>query len=430
MLAGLLAASAVAVAQAANPPASAQPSEQADANGCGFGTGGPNAETICWIDMSSFDFTQATTTGQDMEIDLGGGITIEFTLNLAPGDDGLRPVDATPVPTWSGAVIGNHAYLDTPGSPAFYQQTGDATSSGFSLNRFTMDNITVSRNGVTTTSGYSFVMADAESTNGGEGFTYTSSDPLVSLAQITPDGFHEACNQELTGLGTTSVTCRGSEPRGGAGVLVVTTEDPTEVGVELLNRNGIAGSRQGVMFGVMIAMVDVGKTVENRASDSDNFRVQAVDDSDGSVVASAETGSADSAESGPQPILTSVAGNQVVFSETMTGDSGPDVYDRSWTCTRNGTEVDPAEITGDPTSESVELTVNTGDLVECDVTNTGPEPVDPGDGGGGYDGDPAGADGGELPQTGNGWIPIAALTGLALAVIGIVLARRVTRKVW
>lgn len=52
---------------------------------CGYGTGGAQAQTLCWLDMSAYSFaTSGGVSGQPMTVTLPGGYTISFTMTTRP----------------------------------------------------------------------------------------------------------------------------------------------------------------------------------------------------------------------------------------------------------------------------------------------------------------------------------------------------------
>src|SRR6202000_2560709 len=130
---------------------------------CGYGTGGAQAQTLCWLDMSAYNFTQSSSpAGQPMTVSPPGGYTIGFPVtNRANGARPFSALNPVKFPTWGGAYIGNQAYSSTPGKPALYQTTnagGDVV---------TLTNISVTDSTGQPVSGYGFVVADAESTDTG-----------------------------------------------------------------------------------------------------------------------------------------------------------------------------------------------------------------------------------------------------------------------
>ena len=87
-------------------------------------------------------------------------------------------------------------------------------------------------------------------------------------------------------------------------------------------------------FGVLVSTVQVNKTVAGRINPSDAFAVQ-VASSTGSVLGSANTGTAATASTGQVTVLTSSAGESYTLSESATSGLLSD-YQPSWSCTRNG----------------------------------------------------------------------------------------------
>lgn len=118
-----------------------------------------------------------------MTVNLGGGLTMSFTAHYS----GNRTVVASTVPTWDErasypneaghhAIFGVEGYADFPSGskPALYQNDGKRNDSKIQLS-----DITITKNGQNVANlQYSFVMADAESTNTDEKMVYTSSSRL------------------------------------------------------------------------------------------------------------------------------------------------------------------------------------------------------------------------------------------------------------
>ena len=60
-------------------------SDAATSVSCGYGTGGWQAQTLCWLDMSAYSFaTSGGASGQPMTVSLPGGYTISFTATTRP----------------------------------------------------------------------------------------------------------------------------------------------------------------------------------------------------------------------------------------------------------------------------------------------------------------------------------------------------------
>ena len=344
----------------------------ADTEGCGYGESGPYADTICWIDISDFDAEKAQSAdGQPMTISFGNGIELSFVATLEAGTGGLRTINAAAFPTWRDAILGNYAYKDTSGKPALYQELGDSQGETGTV---TLSKITASQNGVSKTSGYSLVMADAESTNATndytEGFRWTSTSPLESLANIQPEGYYPGCTAQ--GLGTEEVKCFG-ENYGGAdavpvGATLVSSEAPTKVSSSFVDGN--TGSRQGVAFGVMFSKVEATKNVESRYDSADQFTVTATQD--GSEISSGSTsGDGTSATTGESTILSDASGSPITFTEKAASDSVDFTHYKTptWTCTNNGKDLDADDVKLSDEGRSATVDVKVGDYVKCSVKN-------------------------------------------------------------
>ncbi len=117
----------------------ARPVQAAGPSGCGYGSSGPEASALCWLDMSGYNQSLAdSAAGQPMTVSLPGGYTISFTINTGPfAGKTYNPVAATPLPTWSGAYLGNKAYIGAPGQAVRFHFA--VTNSG----NVTLSNLTV-----------------------------------------------------------------------------------------------------------------------------------------------------------------------------------------------------------------------------------------------------------------------------------------------
>ncbi|WP_205326616.1 CshA/CshB family fibrillar adhesin-related protein [Glycomyces sp. YM15] len=428
-LARLATAFAVLVAGALfGSPAAAQTS------GCGYGTGGDLASTICWIDMSDFDQTTAMSpAGQSMSIELTPDYSMSFTFKVTPGADGYRVLQATAFPTYAKAPIGNTAYIGTPGKPALYQQVDAGTGASGDLGTLTVEDLVVTGPSGAPVNGYGIVMADAETTNRQEGLTFSSDQPIEELTRATMPDAQPACGGAYTGLGTTSVTCNG-DTAGGLPVdeIVLYSVAPTTASIGFLDRT--ANAVQGVAFGILTAKVGMDKTVENQVNDTDSFGMS-IEDGNGAVIEEGSTGGGDSGTIDSQTILASRAGRVFTLSETAEGDTDLAAYTQDWTCTNHGA-ADDALPTGDGTSLDVRVSV--GDDIRCTIVNTGPTPVDPTPDPGGSEGpsDPGGSDypsgdgspspDAALPVTGGSAMLYSTIGAIALvaALVGWLMVRR------
>jgi uncharacterized repeat protein (TIGR01451 family) len=345
-VAALLGAAALSVAPPVVSAASA-----ATPTSCSFADAGTGtyARTLCWFDLSAVDPAQASTAaGQDMTVALPGGYTISFNLTLSGG-----PAAAVALPTYPRAYLGNTSfYTGITGKPALYQ-TSNAT-----VTTATLSNITVLDSTNAAVAGYSFVGADAESTDAGESITWTSD---ANLSLLAPVG--NACDNgtNITGVGTTSVTCAATVNSTKTGTAMLAAQHPTT-----LSQSMTGHGLEAVAFGVLVSKVQLTKSVASRVDASDAFDVDVTSPS-ASVLGSGNTGTGNSGSTGEVTVLTSVSGEQFTLSEAATSGSLSN-YDESWACTRNGAT--DAALPSGAAGASAAVQLGIGDFVDCTITNT------------------------------------------------------------
>jgi uncharacterized repeat protein (TIGR01451 family) len=362
-----LLAFAIALAACLALPSSA--AAQGAPVGCGYGVGGPFASNLCWFDMSGYNDTLARSlAGQPMSVSLPGGYTATFTLTSRPVSGVLAHpgIESRSVPIAQRFAFGKAGYVGTPGNPVLYSL--DAGSNGVELR---LSDISVVDALGAPVTGYSFVVADAENNINGESFTWNSDKPLDLVGVLNPDP-PRGCQDSLTGLGTTSVTCtgQGTDPPGAGGSttplydnVIVGADTPSTIGLSLRTF-----ARSGVAFAIMTSKIEVAKSVVGRVRGSDSFDVSARSP-EGSTIASASTGSGGSATTGELTVLPRTNGSSYTLAETATPGSGTLLsdYGRSWSCTNNGAP-DPSLPSGSGTS--VVVSPAAGDDISCTVTNT------------------------------------------------------------
>lgn len=331
---------------------------EASAAGCGYGTGGPFASNLCWFDMSDYDDAQArSANGQQMSVNLDGGYTIDFTLTSRPvGTATHAGVESRAVPLETRFAFGSSAsgggrvggYVGTPGEPALYS-IDQGNSNGVDL---TLSDITVEDSTGAPVTGYRFVIADAENNVNGENFTWTSDQALDLIGVLNPAA-PTGCQNSLTGLGTTSVTCIGTggepgPPNPRYDNVIVGADTPSTIGLSMTTF-----ARSGVAFGIMTSKIEVRKSVTGRVYPSDSFDVTAISP-ESSTIATDSTGPANSASTGELTVLPRTNGASYTLSEAATPGSGTQLseYTRDWTCTNNGAP-DPSLPSGGGTAVQV-----------------------------------------------------------------------------
>lgn len=338
---------------------------------------GTNAlQRVCWLDMSKFDSNAAKKdAGQKMTVNLGGGLTMSFTARYS----GNRTVVASGVPTWDErtyqgeaghhAIFGVEGYSDFPAGskPALYQNDGYQNDSRIQLSK-----ITIAKDGQNVTNlQYSFVMADAESTNKDEQMVYASSSAITQLGSYPTDGSNYSFCKPQFSTDNQTITCTGKDgdsvPQG---IRLYTTSTPTQVSIEM--KNSGYGSRQGAAFGVIFSQAVAKITVNGDTSATFNAGV------------SGETGSLESGvissgtrESGTLPILAAAGEKKTVRFYLTSTTTDWSKYDVTFEGTDNGKVVSGLAIQTDGSGRRyVDMTVAADHTVQGHFTVTAkPEPL-------------------------------------------------------
>ena len=360
------------------------PSVVADATDSNCIYAGTNAlQRVCWLDMSEFNSTTAkTSAGQKMTVNLGGGLTMSFIAHYS----GKRTVVASGVPTWDNrtypgeaghhAIFGVEGYSDFPigSKPALYQGKGKGRQNDSTIR---LSDITITKNGQNVDNlQYSFVMADAESTNYKEQMVYTSSSTITQLGSYpTSDSNYHFCDPQPSNDNKT-ITCTGEDGDGvPQGIRLYTTSTPTQVSIEMKNSN--YASRQGAAFGVIFSQAVAKITVNGLASDDANttFKAGVSNDEAGSL--ESVSISSNTAESATLPILAS-AGEEKTVRFYLEGNPGDwSKYDVTFEGTDNGKVVPSSAIkTEENKRRYVDMTVAADHTVQGHFTVTAhPDPL-------------------------------------------------------
>lgn len=344
---------------------------------------GTNAlQRVCWLDMSKFSSeTAKEKAGQKMTVNLGGGLTMSFTAHYFGG----RTVVASEVPTWDNraahpgeagyhAIFGVEGYSDFPtgSKPALYQGNGYQNDSKIQLS-----DITITKNGQNVADlQYSFVMADAESTNEDEQMVYKSSSAIRQLGSYpTSDSNYRFCDPQFSNNNQT-ITCTGKDgdsvPQG---IRLYTTSAPTQVSIEM--KNSDLGSRQGAAFGVIFSQAVAKITVNGLASGDTNTTFKAGVSNNETESLESDSISSNTAESGTLPILASADVSKTVRFYLEGSPSDWSKYDVTFEGTDNGNVVSNLAIKTDENGlRYVDMSVAADHTVQGHFTVTAkPEPL-------------------------------------------------------
>ena len=314
-------------------------------------------ETYCWLDLATYnDVTARSGAGQNFVIPLTDGSTLNFNLKVTPTT--ATAFRSTAAPSWTGAAVGNTAFLGIPGRPILYTDSPGAKSITFSAISITP------APGAPAVSTYSFVAADAESTNNGENLQFvTNGGNWTILDQVDP--ISGSTYPTISGVGTNTFTETGVA--GTVGGYIVGSTSPTTV-----TANMQAGGLQGAMFAVRFASMRLRKSIVGaRVDPSDQFNFRVTSTSSGTVLANGVTSGTANGPFNATP-LSLASGLGLTLSEAMaTGSVSPlSKYQGRLTCTNSNTG------STTPLPSNVVMTyynfgaLQFGDAVICTYTNT------------------------------------------------------------
>ena len=357
------------------------PSAVADVTDSNCIYAGTNAlQRVCWLDMSKFNSkTAKTNAGQKMTVNLGGGLTMSFIAYYF----GKRTVVASGVPTWDNraahpgeaghhAIFGVEGYSDFPtgSKPALYQNDGYQNDSKIQLSDITINGQDVAN------LQYSFVMADAESTNKNEQMVYTSDSAITQLGFYPTDDSNYGFCEPQSSNDKKTITCTGKDGDGvPQGIRLYTTSAPTQVSIEM--KNSGPGSRQGAAFGVIFSQAVAKITVNGLASGdtSTTFRAGVSNNEVGSL--ESDSISSNTAESSTLPILASAGVSKTVRFYLEGNPSDWSKYDVTFEGTDNGKAVSSSAIQIDENGRHyVDMTVAADHTVQGHFTVTAhPDPL-------------------------------------------------------
>ena len=319
------------------------------------GTAPPGWETYCWLDLSTYSETTArSASGQSFSYPLADGSILSFILKTDATSPAMVSIAA---PSWSGSAVGNTAFLGIPGRPVIYQQAGGTTI-------ITISNILVTPPpGVLSAAIYSFVVADAESTNGGESLSFTTNGGAWTLLDQVPP-ISGSTYPAISGVGTATFTETGAS--GTVGGYIVGSNNATAV-----TNTIVGGGLQGVMFAVRFASMRLNKVISGaRVNVADQFKFDIKATSAGTVIA---TGTTSGTGLGPftQATATLASGVPLTLEEAMAPGSISTLakYRSTLSCTNSTSSSSTPLPTNAPTTSYNFGALQFGDAIQCVFTN-------------------------------------------------------------
>jgi hypothetical protein len=321
------------------------------------GTAPASWQTYCWLDFSTYNDTQARSgAGQNFSYTLTDGSVLTF--NLKTTSAAAPAVNAIVAPSWTGAAVGNTAFLGIPGKPILYTAAAGTIT-------VTISSILITPPpGAPAVTAYAFVAADAESTNQGESLQFvTNGSVWTILDQVDP--ISGTAYPTISGTNTNTFIETGAT--GTVGGYIVGSNSPTTVTTTM-----VAGGLQGAMFAVRFASIRLNKTiVGTRLDPADQFTFKLTATSSGTTLA---TGTTTGAGNGPftAAAVSLASGLPVTLSETMAAGSVSPLsqYYSVLNCT-NGATGSSTIIPTNAVTTSYNLgAVAFGDALQCNFTNT------------------------------------------------------------
>jgi uncharacterized repeat protein (TIGR01451 family) len=267
-------------------------------------------ETYCWLDFTTYNDTTARSgAGQNFTFSLSDGSTLSF--NVRATTTAATAFNAVVAPSWTGAAVGNSAFRGIPGRPILYTASAGDKNLVFS-------GITITPPpGAPAVTAYSFVAADAESTNTGEFLEFeTNGSNWQILDQVEPIG--GGTNYPSIPASWTNIF-RETGANGQVGGYIVGSNSPTTV----TTRMG-AGGLQGAMFAVRFASIRLRKTITGaRVGAADQFTFQVKAASAGPADPPLASGTTSGTGNGPFSAtpLSLASGIALTISEAMAAGS-------------------------------------------------------------------------------------------------------------
>ncbi len=322
---------------------------------------GTYAQSLWWLDFTSYNNATAAGGGQAFSFTLPGGAgTLSTTLSLA----GNGTLAAVAEPAWSGGgAFGHGAYNGISGSPILYWlsqpgPTGTVTLTGLSV-----------KDAAGNARSFALYAADGENTNSPETIVYTSTAAwklIDTVNYYTPN--YNGGVPALSGVGTTTVTesaPTGTDSNYNASI-VLGTQNPTQTSFALANNEAVA-------VAVSLPSVALTISIASRIAAGDQFTALLGYTSPAASLKTASTsGTAASAATGA---VTVIGTNSITLSAAMTSGSPSALayYTGSIACSNSGpgaANYGTKTVLPSGAGTSFTLTPQTGDVIACTLTLT------------------------------------------------------------
>ncbi|MEZ0472918.1 isopeptide-forming domain-containing fimbrial protein, partial [Luteimonas salinilitoris] len=371
-------------------PAAANECRLADAN-----SNGEHVGEICWFQFGVVDEELPSgTTNAPYEFDLPDGSRVELNVTISGGSAANPHLTVREAPTWTGSNFsGNSGYYTilTPNAAALHSPSGggDQVELVFSdIRLYAPDGTEV------TDLPFEIVVADAERLNsnpqeyldfgvvsGGSPWTlleWLGAAPTGAVQQGTPatldPGLASACQASYVDC----LRFKGLTASSNANAVVLSSRkivgsaEPFTVMGQIRSTAG-----QGFAVGMRCCELRLRKSLpEGRADPADQFTYSIVNANGDTVSTATTSGSA----TGAYPFISTMAmsGNALTLVEEMAPGSVSTLaaYERRVVCVNANTSEVLLDAEYDPASPPVLNSLEMGDLVECDISNTPlPAPV-------------------------------------------------------
>ena len=320
------------------------------------------------------DTTARSGAGQNFSYTLSDGATLTFNLkvtNVAPAGTATPYFSSIVAPSWSGAAVGNTAFLGIPGRPIIYTATAGTK-------RIAISSIAIAPPpGAPAVTAYAFVVADAESTDNAESLQMvTNGGGWIELDKVDP--ISGTNYPTITGAGipptagTSTVTMSGAGLPSPTGGYIIGSNSPTAVTTTL-----VAGGLQGVMFAVRFASLRLNKTITGgRVDATDQFKFDIKATGNGAILA---TGTSTGTGNGPftAAAVSLASGIPLTIAESMaTGSASALTKYRSQLNCINGAAGSstalPSNLNITPSAGTASYNFGTlqfGDAIQCTFNN-------------------------------------------------------------